>query len=113
MDAPKSYYLYSPSEPLAGVVAGLYGVSFCITLWQIIRKKAWVWLFMLLAIASKSTFGQMRGMSVNRRCSGDHRLRSSSRIRYQADRKRALRPSIHACDPTPSLDGRCHLCYLR
>lgn len=53
MDAPKSYYLYNPSEPLAGVVAGLYGVSFCITLWQIIRKKAWVWLFMLLAIASK------------------------------------------------------------
>ncbi|KAF5605585.1 alcohol dehydrogenase 2 [Fusarium pseudoanthophilum] len=51
MDAPKSYYLYNPSEPLAGVVAGLYGVSFCITLWQIIRKKAWVWLFMLLAIA--------------------------------------------------------------
>ncbi|ENH67238.1 Protein RTM1 [Fusarium oxysporum f. sp. cubense race 1] len=51
MDAPKSYYLYNPSKPLAGVVAGLYGVSFCITLWQIIRKKAWVWLFMLLAIA--------------------------------------------------------------
>ncbi|KAF5629640.1 rta1 domain protein [Fusarium tjaetaba] len=51
MDAPKSYYLYNPSEPLAGVVAGLYGVSFCITVWQIIRKKAWVWLFMLLAIA--------------------------------------------------------------
>ncbi|KAI1022336.1 hypothetical protein LB505_007341 [Fusarium chuoi] len=41
MDAPKSYYLYNPSEPLAGVVAGLYGMSFCITLWQIIRKKAW------------------------------------------------------------------------
>ncbi|KAF4333122.1 RTM1 [Fusarium beomiforme] len=51
MDAPKSYYLYNPSKPLAGVVAGLYGISFCITLFQIIRKKAWVWLFMLLAIA--------------------------------------------------------------
>ncbi|KAF9769780.1 hypothetical protein IL306_012742 [Fusarium sp. DS 682] len=51
MNAPKSYYLYNPSEPLAGVVAGLYGVSFCITLYQIIRKKAWVWLFMSLAIA--------------------------------------------------------------
>ncbi|KAH7233515.1 RTA1 like protein-domain-containing protein [Fusarium tricinctum] len=51
MDAPKSYYLYNPSEALAGVVAGLYAVSFFATLYQIIRKKAWVWLFMLLAIA--------------------------------------------------------------
>ncbi|KAF5609315.1 rta1 domain protein [Fusarium subglutinans] len=56
MDTPKSYYLYNPSETLAGVVAGLYGVSFCITLWQIIRKKAWVWLFMLLAIAKKGPY---------------------------------------------------------
>jgi hypothetical protein len=57
MDAPKSYYLYNPSEALAGVVAGLYAVSFFATLYQIIRKKAWVWLFMLLAIASESYLG--------------------------------------------------------
>jgi hypothetical protein len=82
MDAPKSYYLYNPSKPLAGVVAGLYGVSFCITLYQIIRKKAWVWLFMLLAIASKSIIPQIRGLSANHYCSGGHWLRSSSRIRY-------------------------------
>ncbi|KAM0350582.1 hypothetical protein ACHAPU_003066 [Fusarium lateritium] len=51
MDQFPSYYLYNPSEALAGVVAGLYALSFFTTLYQIIRKKAWVWLFMLLAIA--------------------------------------------------------------
>ncbi|CAG1968302.1 unnamed protein product [Fusarium graminearum] len=51
MDAPISYYLYNPSKPLAGVAAGLFGLSFLVTLYQIIRKKAWVWIFMLLAIA--------------------------------------------------------------
>ncbi|KAF4994247.1 hypothetical protein FDECE_13186 [Fusarium decemcellulare] len=51
MDQPKTYYIYNPSEPLAGVVAGLYGISFFVTLYQIIRKKAWVWLVMLLGIA--------------------------------------------------------------
>ncbi|KAF5024655.1 hypothetical protein F66182_3277 [Fusarium sp. NRRL 66182] len=45
------YYLYNPSEALAGVTAGLYALSFCITLYQIIRNKAWVWLVMLLGIA--------------------------------------------------------------
>ncbi|KAF4962410.1 hypothetical protein FSARC_9519 [Fusarium sarcochroum] len=50
MAESKSYYLYNPSEPLAGVVAGLYALSFCVTLYQIIRKKAWVWIFMLVAI---------------------------------------------------------------
>jgi hypothetical protein len=52
MDAPLSYYLYNPSKPLAGVAAGLFGLSFLVTLYQTIRKKAWVWIFMLLAIAS-------------------------------------------------------------
>ncbi|GKU07371.1 unnamed protein product [Fusarium langsethiae] len=51
MDVPLSYYLYNPSKPLAGVAAGLFGLSFLVTLYQIIRKKAWVWIFMLLAIA--------------------------------------------------------------
>ncbi|KAF5662693.1 RTM1-like protein [Fusarium heterosporum] len=51
MDQSESYYLYNPSEALAGVVIGLYALSFFATLYQIIRKKAWVWLFMLLAIA--------------------------------------------------------------
>ncbi|CEI61860.1 hypothetical protein FVEN_g2916 [Fusarium venenatum] len=51
MDATMSYYLYNPSKPLAGVAAGLFGLSFLVTLYQIIRKKAWVWIFMLLAIA--------------------------------------------------------------
>ncbi|KAM5343778.1 hypothetical protein ACJ41O_012315 [Fusarium nematophilum] len=51
MTTPKTYYIYNPSEPLAGVVAGLYGISFFVTLYQIIRKKAWVWLVMLLAVA--------------------------------------------------------------
>ncbi|CAM1501337.1 Fc.00g104990.m01.CDS01 [Cosmosporella sp. VM-42] len=50
MEVPKSYYVYAPSEPLAGIVAGLYGVSFCVTLYQIIRKRAWVWTIMLLGI---------------------------------------------------------------
>lgn len=57
MDAPKSYYLYNPSKVLAGVVAGLYALSFFVTLYQIIRKKSWVWLFMLLAITSESYSG--------------------------------------------------------
>ncbi|KAJ4003458.1 hypothetical protein NW752_012074 [Fusarium irregulare] len=49
-----SYYLYNPSKPLAGVCAGLFGLSFLVTLYQIIRKKAWVWIFMLLAIAMEA-----------------------------------------------------------
>ncbi|KAF7553345.1 hypothetical protein G7Z17_g3708 [Cylindrodendrum hubeiense] len=48
--AEKSYYLYAPSEALAGVVAGLYALSFLITLYQTIRKRSWVWLVMVLGI---------------------------------------------------------------
>ncbi|KAH6995927.1 RTA1 like protein-domain-containing protein [Ilyonectria sp. MPI-CAGE-AT-0026] len=50
MAETKSYYLYDPSEALAGVVAGLYALSFLITLFQTIRKRSWVWLVMVLGI---------------------------------------------------------------
>lgn len=52
MAETKSYYLYDPSAALAGVVAGLYALSFLITLFQTIRKRSWVWLVMVLGIGS-------------------------------------------------------------
>lgn len=48
-----SYYDYKPSKPLAGVVAGLYALSFCVTLYQIIRKRSWVWFVFLFGLLSK------------------------------------------------------------
>ncbi|KAH6892586.1 RTA1 like protein-domain-containing protein [Thelonectria olida] len=54
MAEAKSHYVYKPSEALAGVVAGLYGVCFLATLFQIIRKRAWVWLVMLLGIGMET-----------------------------------------------------------
>ncbi|CAI6094746.1 hypothetical protein V2G26_007688 [Clonostachys chloroleuca] len=60
-----SHYLYTPSAVLAGVVAGLYGVSFLVTLVQIIRKRSWVWLIMLLAIAMEVVGFATRVVSAN------------------------------------------------
>ncbi|CAG9951943.1 unnamed protein product, partial [Clonostachys rosea f. rosea IK726] len=50
MADPVSRFPYVPSQPLAGVTAGLFAASFLLTLFQIIRKRAWVWLVMLLSI---------------------------------------------------------------
>jgi hypothetical protein len=55
MADPVSRFPYVPSQPLAGVTAGLFAASFLLTLFQIIRKRAWVWLVMLLSILSKYT----------------------------------------------------------
>jgi hypothetical protein len=75
-----SYYLYNPSKPLAGVAAGLFGLSFLVTLYQIIRKKAWVWIFMLLAIASMFSSNQSSGSHTYKYCSGGYRLRSQNQV---------------------------------
>ncbi|KAH8668689.1 RTA1 like protein-domain-containing protein [Xylariales sp. PMI_506] len=47
---PKSYYYYQPSEALAGVACALFGINALLALFQVIRKRAWIWLVMVLAL---------------------------------------------------------------
>ena len=108
-----SYYLYNPSKPLAGVCAGLFGLSFLVTLYQIIRKKAWVWIFMLLAIASMFNSNQSFSSHTDKYHSGGCRLHSQNQVCLWANREEAIRASIYPHHPTSCLDGRCHLCRLR
>ena len=48
-----SYYRYDPSLVLAIVAAVLYGIAFILTFIQWIRYKAWMWVIMVIASASK------------------------------------------------------------
>jgi hypothetical protein len=49
-------YLYQPSQAVAGVACGLYSIGFLISVFQIIRYKAWIWFIMAVAIGSKCGF---------------------------------------------------------
>lgn len=49
-----SYYRYDPSEAAAIVAAILFGVGLIISVFQTIRSRAWIWLTMCVAVASKS-----------------------------------------------------------
>jgi len=49
-----SHYNYTPSLDAAIVVAVLYSVAFGLTLFLWVRYRAWVWVVMVLAAASKS-----------------------------------------------------------
>lgn len=48
-----SYYQYNPSLGAAVVFAVLYSITFVLTVFQWIRYRAWVWIIMVIAVASK------------------------------------------------------------
>jgi len=50
--AAKSYYQYQPSQGVAGVACGLFGLGLAMTLYLTIRHKAWIWLVMGFATLS-------------------------------------------------------------
>lgn len=115
-----SHYLYTPSAVLAGVVAGLYGVSFLVTLVQIIRKRSWVWLIMLLAIASRSTSQIPKfpssisypspAFANDCRFSGGGWVCDPCGLSKQCSGEDSLRCSVRASHSRPGTYGWCHLC---
>jgi hypothetical protein len=48
-----SYYEYSPSLGAAIVFAVLYSITLILSVFQWIRYRAWVWIVMVTAVASK------------------------------------------------------------
>jgi hypothetical protein len=48
-----TYYQYSPSLGAAILFAVLYSVTFVLAVFQWIRYRAWVWIIMVIAVASK------------------------------------------------------------
>jgi len=60
----RSFYPYSPSQAAAGVLCGLFSISFVLSFWQTVRHKAWIWFIMVFAIGSRRTPQVIRGVSV-------------------------------------------------
>ncbi|KAH8668335.1 RTA1 like protein-domain-containing protein [Xylariales sp. PMI_506] len=51
MLAIKSFYDYTPSKPVAVVACIIFAVNALYALFQVFRKRAWIWLVMVFAIA--------------------------------------------------------------
>jgi len=50
-----SHYNYTPSLDAAIVVAAMYSLAFILTFFLWVRYRAWVWVVMVFAAASKSS----------------------------------------------------------
>jgi hypothetical protein len=70
-----SHYHYDPSMAAAVVASALYGLGFVATVVQWFRYRAWVWLVMVLAAASRCSLPHVvAGTAVLIHFSGGGRL---------------------------------------
>jgi hypothetical protein len=60
-----SYYEYSPSLGAAIVFAVLYSAIFVLAVFQWIRYRAWVWITMVIAVASKCVLAILATVTTN------------------------------------------------
>lgn len=99
-----SYYRYSPSVGAAVLFAVLYSIIFVLAVFQWIRYKAWVWITMIIAVASKCNLDYWHLAPLMCQ-SGSNRLHFPLYIRPTRLRTHPLRTAILSDYPRTRPDG--------
>lgn len=107
-----SSYLYQPSTAVAGVACVIFGINALLALLQAFRKRAWIWLIMVLALLSKPFLAKnpsSNNLANTQKLSGMHWFCSSNQVCHRYYRPKLIHCSVFIDHAGPGIYGWCYI----